>query len=81
MTKDNDNEFGLEKYLDAKFNEVQGSISGVHTRLDKLNGRVGTLEQESASVRGGLSVTKWLAGIIGLPGLVAFFKAFIFQGK
>lgn len=73
-------DFGIEKYLDAKFEEVQGSISGVHTRLDKLNGRVAKIETEQAETRGAVTVWKWLAGMLGLPGLIAFVKAFLFSG-
>ena len=74
-------EFGLKDYLNSKFEEVQGSISGVHERLDKINGRVGKLETEQAESRGATTTWKWLAGIIGIPGMVAFIKTFLYAGK
>lgn len=65
-------DFGLEKYLDAKFSEVQGSISGIHERLDTLNGRTRKIENEQAETRGSLATWKWIAGSGGLIGVVTF---------
>lgn len=72
-------EFGLRDYLDEKFKDIKGDISGVHQRLDKLNGRVATVEKEQAETRGSISAWKWIAGGGGFVGLLAFIKGIFLQ--
>lgn len=70
-------DFGLREYLDAKFAEVHEKFQTVYDKQDITNGRVNKIESEHREMIGGLKVAKWIGGLLGLPGLVAFFKMFI----
>lgn len=70
-------DFGLREYLDAKFAEIHDNFQTVYEKQDTTNGRVNKIESEHREMIGGLKVAKWIGGLLGLPGLVTFFKMFI----
>lgn len=54
-----------DELLDQRHQEVIGAISGVHERLDKLNGRTRSLENK-------VSVLSWAYGVAAaLAALIA----------
>jgi hypothetical protein len=63
--------------LTKSMENVEGSVNRIETKLDKQNGRIDALESENDKRSGAVTTLKWIAGIGGVAGVIAFVKAML----
>lgn len=61
------------RWLDERFNRISDDLSGIKTRLEKLNGMVRSHETQLVEHTQMLKIVRWLAGamVIALIGIIA----------